>query len=492
MRIIYSNFDELYWIDFINKMKSKNQATPVCIIDEEKFLLKSKKSFSDCDFFNSFNCIKTKNNFEAEKIEKSILNKSIFKAHKKIAFNLLDRFSQDTESFSAEEKQKIYENTIIYWYSYLKKTKPDLFFSKLPPHQFYDYIIYLCCKLLKIKTLSFFPTYFHPRIFLNNDINNRSKIFLNNKYKKFSNQDSNEFIKNIKKKISSEYKFASPSFYSKFSFVKNSYFKFLIYYFVKLIYNLLLGSPFKKSIILNKEKNSSLINISLFKFNYLELKAVIKKINLSNYYSKLSEKPNFKKKYIYFASAYQPEFTNSPYGGNFYDQIETLELIRKSIPEDVMIYYKEHPAIFNPHPMQSGHKNRNYDYYKKLSNIKNLKFIDISQDSFELIDNSLVVATISGQTGVEACLRKKPCIVFSNTWYSKLNGVFMIKSQKLLKKKYDEIINFNLFTDENEFFHDFYNKSIHMKEVIDLTEGLNNDKLDLLVDYFNYYNEYNR
>ena len=487
MKVIYSNFDELYWIDFIESMKFKNDIIPVCIIDENKFLVVAKQKFKYCDYFNNFLCIKTKKNLDLNENFKNILDNKIFKVHEKIAFNLLDRFSQNTNSFTIIEKKEIYENTIIYWYSYLTKIKPDLFFSKLPPHQFYDYIIYLCCKLLKIKTLSFFPTYFFPRVFLNNDINNRSKIFNNIKIDKFKNEDSSEFIRNFKNRISSDYKTAAPSFYSKFSFVKNSYFKHVIYYILKLIYNFFLGSAFKKSMILNKEKNSSLKNISLMKFNYLELKAVIKKINLSHYYSKITSKPNIKKNYIYFASAYQPEFTNSPYGGNFFDQISTIKLIRKSVPDDVMIYYKEHPAIFNPHPMQSGHKNRSYEYYKELSKIKNLKFISLSHDSFNLIDNSLLVATISGQTGVEACFRKKPCIVFSNTWYSKLNGVFVIKSHRKLKNKFNEIIKYNLFSEEKNFLDDFYNKSINMKEVININEGFNDDKIRLLINYFNFY-----
>ncbi len=487
MKVIYSNFDEVYWLDFIESLKFNNGVVPISIIDENKFLLEAKKKFENCDYFKNFSCIKLNNDFENKQNFEKIINKNIFKVHKKIAFDLLDRFSQDTNSFNDGEKQKIYENTIYYWYLYLEKKKPDLFFSKLPPHQFYDYIIYLCCKLLKIKTLSFFPTYFHPRVFLNNDINNRSKIFLNKKIKKFTNHNSNEFIKNFKTKISSDYKTAAPSFYSKFSFIKNSYLKFYIYYILKIIYNFFLGSAFKKSIILHKEINSSLQNISILKFNYLEFKAVIKKIKLSSYYSKISIKPELNKKYIYFASAYQPEFTNSPYGGNFFDQISTIKLISKSIPDDVMIYYKEHPAIFNPHPMQSGHKNRSHEYYKELSLIKNLKFIDIGHDSFELIDNSILVATISGQTGVEACFRKKPCIVFSNTWYSKLNGVFVIKSYNKLKNEFNNIIDFKSFSEEEDFLDDFYNKSIHMKEVIDLTGGLNQESIKCLVSYFNYY-----
>ena len=136
--------------------------------------------------------------------------------------------------------------------------------------------------------------------------------------------------------------------------------------------------------------------------------------------------------------------------------------------------------------MQSGHKNRSIEYYKQLLKIKNLKFIRQDQNSFDLIDNSLLVATISGETGIEAFFRKKPCIVFSNTWYSKLNGIFIIKSEKNLKNNYEKIINFNSFDNENNFLDDLFSKSIDMTEVNDLSKNLSTEKIDELIEYFNY------
>ena len=208
---------------------------------------------------------------------------------------------------------------------------------------------------------------------------------------------------------------------------------------------------------------------------------------LRNYYSSKSSNIEKKEKYLYFASAYQPEYTNSPYGGNFFNQVETLKFIRRSIPDDIKIYYKEHPVIFNPNPLQSGHKNRNKNYYNQLLKIKNLKLIEQNYNSFDLIDNSLLVATISGETGIEAFFRKKPCIVFSNTWYSKLNGVFVIKSEENLKKNFEKIVNFKFFENEDIFLEDFYNKSIDMLEVNDFSNDLSNKKIDELIEYFNYY-----
>ena len=486
MNIIYSNFDDLYWIKFINELKDRKKIHPICIIDNKNFINDKKLSKQNCDFFDNVDCIKSKIDNKHNFANTEIFKNRIFKVHEKISFDLLDRFSQNTNSYRQDEKYEIYKNTIIFWYDYLIKKKPDIYFSKLPPHQFYDYIIYLCCRLLRIKTLCFFPTYFHPRVFLNDNINIRSKVFLNKNVEKFNFQNSKNFIDKFKEKFKLDYSAAAPYYIKKYNFVKKNYFKFLIYYAGKLFLNVLRGSFLKKSNVLDKNYASNLENISLLRFNYLELKAVIKKFQLSKYYLKNSSFIKKGEKYLYFASAYQPEYTNSPYGGNFFDQIETLKIIRNAIPENIKIYYKEHPVIFNPNPLQSGHKNRSIEYYKQLLKIKNLKFIRQDQNSFDLIDNSLLVATISGETGIEAFFRKKPCIVFSNTWYSKLNGIFIIKSKKNLKNNYEKIINFNSFDNENNFLDDLYSKSIDMTEVNDLSKNLSIEKIDELIEYFNY------
>ena len=109
--------------------------------------------------------------------------------------------------------------------------------------------------------------------------------------------------------------------------------------------------------------------------------------------------------------------------------------------------------------------------------------VNIDTNTFELIDNSQAVCTISGQIGVEAILRKKPCIVFSRTWYSKLNGIFLIKSSNKLKKIFNEIIGFQNFDNSKEFFLDYFSKSIEVKEIIDGSNNLSEEQKILITNY---------
>ena len=49
-------------------------------------------------------------------------------------------------------------------------------------------------------------------------------------------------------------------------------------------------------------------------------------------------------------------------------------------------------------------------------------------DNVTLIDNSQAVATITGTSGWEAALRRKPALVFGHAWYRDCPGVYRVNS----------------------------------------------------------------
>ena len=53
-----------------------------------------------------------------------------------------------------------------------------------------------------------------------------------------------------------------------------------------------------------------------------------------------------------------------------------------------------------------------------------VKFIDNSAQSEDLIKKSRIVATITGLVGYEALLLGKPCVFFGNAWYEGLPNAF--------------------------------------------------------------------
>ena len=358
-----------------------------------------------------------------------------------------------------------------------------IFFFKTSPHLFYDYIIYLCCKILKIKTIFFCPNYLHSRLFLGYEIKDRSKIFFNKIFNNISKIPSDNLVQEFMDKIKLDYSKAKPYYIKRGEFLKDNYLKYFLYYTIKIIFNSFRLDFLKKNFYCLKEKNKSLRLINKLEYNFLEFSLVFKKKKLFNYYKKNSTKFDKSKKFIYFAAMYQPELTNSPYGGYFHDHIKALKVLNDSLPDNYFIYYKEHPVIFNPKPQMFGNLKRNLDYYSQIKKMKKVKMVNIDTNTFELIDNSQAVCTISGQIGVEAILRKKPCIVFSRTWYSKLNGIFLIKSSNKLKKIFNEIISCQNFDNSKEFFLDYFSKSIEVKEIIDGSNNLSEEQKILITNY---------
>jgi hypothetical protein len=467
MKILYNNFDDITWIDFFKVINNNYKTDKVIIIDSLHFIKRAKYIFPNAIFFDLNECIK--NNFDPEN-DLNIINHEIFRLHKDIAFDLLSRFCNDqASSFNEKEKDKLYKSTIIFWYNFLKKEKINLCFSKLIPHHFYDYIIYLCCKILKIKFLFFIGTIVKHRFLLTSNIEDRSlKMLHKNKNLKLTNKENRIDYKNFKKNIGKDYMSSIPWYIDKHKFLKDNFNKYLIINFCKLILNFFKMSFATKSLILMKKQkqpfNHNNYFFSKFDFDKYRINLIIKKKNLFKFYNNISETPDLKKKYIYFAAAYQPESSNSPAGGHFQNHLKTLSLINKNLPKDFLLYYKEHPTIFNPDLYFMGDIKRSRIYYEKLKELEKLRFVNLDFDTFKLMENSFCVATISGEIGFEALFKKKPTIVFSKTWYYKNNAIFYVNNDMAFKKAIINIANKNYnFNKINNFFINFLENSIKVE-----------------------------
>jgi hypothetical protein len=469
VRILYNNFDDLVWLDLFHALNKFYKTDKIVIIDNDKFIEGAKKIFHNTIFFDMDSCIT--GNFKIND-NLNIVEHEIFEIHKDIAFDLLSRFCNDQAcSFNKKEKEKLYKSTILFWYNFLKKEKINLCFSKLIPHHFYDYIIYLCCKILKIKFLFFTGTIVKHRFLLTSNIEDRSlKILYKNRNLKRSNKENTLDYKNFKNNITKNYVSSIPWYIDKHKFLKDDFNKYLIINFCKLILNFFRLSFVKKSSILMKKEKQSFNNsnyfYSKFDFDKYRIYSTIKKKNLFKFYNNISEIPDLKKKYIYFAAAYQPESSSSPSGGRFQDHLKTLSLINKNLPKGFLLYYKEHPTIFNPNLYSMGDIKRSRGYYEELKKLKKLRFVNLDYDSFKLMENSFCVATISGEIGFEALFKKKPTIVFSKTWYYKNSAIFYVNNGISFKKAIMNISkkNYN-FIGINNFFKNFLRNSIKIATV---------------------------
>lgn len=122
-----------------------------------------------------------------------------------------------------------------------------------------------------------------------------------------------------------------------------------------------------------------------------------------------------KRKYVYFPLHVQPEMTTDTLGGIYEDQLLALERLDRILPDDWCIYVKENPA-------QSYYK-RNEEFFLRLGMIRKAILVPPDTDTYELIEDSGFVATITGTAGWEAITAGKRCLCFGYAWYRSLAGV---------------------------------------------------------------------
>jgi hypothetical protein len=83
------------------------------------------------------------------------------------------------------------------------------------------------------------------------------------------------------------------------------------------------------------------------------------------------------------------------------------------MPLHFKLYVKEHPIMV-------GY--RTHRYYRELKKIPNVKLMNPSTSSFDLIKNAKLIATITGTVGWEALIFKKPVITFGDIFYNVLSA----------------------------------------------------------------------
>ena len=118
-------------------------------------------------------------------------------------------------------------------------------------------------------------------------------------------------------------------------------------------------------------------------------------------------------KYVLMPLNTEPEVALMSYGRPFVNQIETVRQVAQNIPVSWKLVVKEHPAAL-------GYRNKSY--YEKLKEIPNVLIASSKSDTSVLINNSEIVCVVFGTIGLEAIIKKKPLLTFSETPYGILPG----------------------------------------------------------------------
>lgn len=133
-------------------------------------------------------------------------------------------------------------------------------------------------------------------------------------------------------------------------------------------------------------------------------------IGYNDLYDSTEESDNF----VYFPLNFEPELSLLFCAPFATDQINVIKQLARALPISYKLYVKEHPHMF-------GYRTRKF--YQEIKKMPNVKLIRPDVPSFELIKKAKLIATISGTSGWEAILLKKPVITFGATSYNTLSMV---------------------------------------------------------------------
>ena len=323
---------------------------------------------------------------------------------------MIERLDYRNE-WSYDKRKYHYLKQVTFWSDFIDRRKPThaVFFNF--PHEMYDYVIYNICKIKNVKTLIFDDFSILPdTLFLIETIeescpeievwHNRLKAAgtvpkltkLEKYYSDFKGEKLNETPAAIQNQIKQK---------------KNK--------------ESLLGKlAYAASRIPDVYKNPSLILDRDFGARY-KYSMVMRERKLFRVYNRFAVRhPALDCKFIYLALHYQPECSSSPMGGRFVEQHLIADMIAKNLPKGYRLYVKDHP-------LQKKH-GRSEVLYEHIAALPNTYLIDREFSSFDLIENSMAVATMTGTAGWEGFLKGKPVLKFGNSFYQFAPGVFKIRT----------------------------------------------------------------
>ena len=189
----------------------------------------------------------------------------------------------------------------------------------------------------------------------------------------------------------------------------------LVYYYGREIIKKFLYFPIRK--ILEKDPLNYHYNTTISKIDFISSS----KKNVEKYFINVNDiKTKINKNTVYIPMHYSPEATLDYWADSYefaYQENIILKIIREK-DENIIVLLKEHPAMYLL---------RNIEFYKKISQCKNVYIIHPYESSNELLSLVENVAVFTGSVGVEALLRGKRVLTFSNNYYSELHpNIFKI------------------------------------------------------------------
>jgi hypothetical protein len=193
------------------------------------------------------------------------------------------------------------------------------------------------------------------------------------------------------------------------------------------------------------------------------IKLIVKSFFREQFLNKNAEtKISQNQPYAYFPLHFEPEEIILRRGRFYRDQISVIRNISQSLPIEMNLLVKEHPAM-----KLLGW--REIDFYEKIMNMPKVKLIHPSISNETLIENSSIITTIAGTTAIEGAFYEKSSIVFTEANFSALSCVFTVKSLEELPNIIKKCLNSKVDLIELNYYIDKLKNSSFSVDLINLT-----------------------
>ncbi len=312
-------------------------------------------------------------------------------------------------NISYARRKNLYLLHLRFWNDFLIKNNINVFFSSILPHEMPDHIIYCLCKLKGIPTIFNHATPMWDTAFLQDDIE-QSAIQIKERLDEL-NIENSECV--LSDELEEYYiKQTQPIGEGAIIFPDKPRSRF---------------SKFASRILLAPGALlhwiPTLFSAATWARRVSKVQSAWMQTRLRKQYDSLAVEPDYNQKYIYFPLQFQPECSTCPMAGAFVDQHISMHLLSQSIPNDVLIYVKEHPR-----QRKEGIAGRSLELYPELASMPNVRLMKHESNTFKLREDCCAVATGTGTAGLEALFREKPVLLFGHTFFQHAPGVFQIRT----------------------------------------------------------------
>ena len=322
-------------------------------------------------------------------------------ADRRIYNGILTKAKQDyAPRFSHTQMLCILQNAFTSILRFFDEIKPDVVVGGFTPVTFGEYVFYLIAKPRGIKYLNLNPTKILNYVTFSEEIYREFphvvrdyNQYLQSDCRDTFCEDAEDYIKNKSRK------YEGVVLYRPVFPWENWFFSVVKWPFIIVKYYL------SKKHLDNQTRGAHFDYFNKQILNPIKDKAIRKILP----YTSVDELAN--SQYAYYPLHVEPEIALSLFGREYLNQIELVRNISRSIPVTWKLVVKDHPA---------GVGRRNIRYYRKLLEIPNVVLVNHYIDSKNIIENAKMVFTVSGFSGFEAVLKKRPVITFGKTFYDTL------------------------------------------------------------------------